>query len=69
MPYMSNFAGNFLLFVKKIEKFLVEATPVGLFFPCSLASKIAKKSGALKYFTPDTLKYAKKAVLHTISKN
>ena len=40
---MSNFAENFLLFVKEIEKFLVEATPMGLFFSCYLASKIDKK--------------------------
>ena len=52
----------------KIEKFLVRGTPLGLYFSCSLTSKIGKKSDVLKNFKNDTLKYVKKSLLHTISK-
>ena len=41
--YMSNSTDIFLLAVKKIKIFLVEATPTGQFFPYSLAPKIDKK--------------------------
>ena len=65
---MSDSAENFLLLVKKIKKFLAEATSMGLFFSCSLASK-TENSGAFIYFTINTFKYAKKReILHTISK-